>query len=197
MAGALVSQLNQYTEQAEGLTGDDLARRGLSQASGGGAGGGPDLASKAFSFWRDPQYRFVFTTTTAADSATSTLNMVTATRTINDPQASPSNPLTKLLGPLAGALTSGVTRPVRVRVKQSISATVVHVFWFHATILGGATPTVIQPALAALTQLGTRRAADDQVNIVAAAGSLLLNVVHGTTNANITWTVDVFTDDPL
>lgn len=194
MAFALVSQANlSYNETVEGLSGDDIARRGLSQ------GNQADLASKAFQPWRDPQFRHVFTTTTAADTGASTLNMATSTRTVNDPQASPSNPLTRLLGPLAGILTAGVTRPVRVRVKQLTSATACQVWWTMFTVLGGATPVVFGPVLttAASSQLGVKRAVDDQVTLTAAAGSLVVTITHGTGNANITWTVDVFMDDPV
>lgn len=190
MAGALVSQVNNYNDRSDGLPPDARARLALAQSASG-----LDNAAKGFGTWADPQYRFVFTTTTAADSASSTLNLATSIRNVIDPTASGSLQNTIQIGPLAGILTAGVIRPVRVRVKQFISNTVTHIFWFQATLLGGATPVVFQPALAALTQLGTRRAADDQVNLVAAAGSVVVNVVHGTTNVNITWSVDVFVDD--
>src|SRR3989304_3246418 len=190
MAGALVSQVNNYNDRSDGLPPDARARLALAQSASG-----LDNAAKGFGTWADPQYRFVFTTTTAADSASSTLNLATSIRNVIDPTASGSLQNTIQIGPLAGLLTAGVIRPVRVRVKQFISNTVTHIFWFQATLPGGATPVVFQPALAALTQLGKRRAADDQVNLVAAGGSVVVNVVHGTTNVNITWSVDVFVDD--
>jgi hypothetical protein len=192
MAFAVVSQANlAYNEQVEGVPGDQLARAGLSQ------GFAADLASKAFAPWRDPQFRFVCTTTTAADTGSFVLNMFSSFRSVVDPQASPSNPLTKQLGPLAGIAVAGAVRPLRVRVTQKISATVAHVFWFQATCIGGATPVVLEPAVAAKAQLGTRRAADDDVAFTEGVGSLVVTVTHGTGNANITWTVDVFTDDQL
>lgn len=194
MGFAVVSQVNQaYNQEVEGLSGDDIARRGLSQ------GNQSDLAAKAFQPWRDPQFKHVVTTTTATDTGSTTLNMATSTRTVNDPAASPSNPLTKLLGPIAGLLTAGVTRTIRVRTKQVVSATVTNVFWTMFTVLGGTTPVVFGPVLntAASAQLGSKRAVDDQVTLTAGVGSLVLTVTHGTGNAALTWNLDVFVDDPI
>jgi hypothetical protein len=192
MAFTITSQTNlAYNERVEGVPGDQLARVGLSQGFSG------DLAAKAFAPWRDPQFRFVCTTTTAADTGSFTLNMFTSTRTVNDPLSSGSLQNTLQLGPLAGLGVAGSVRPLRVRVTQKISATVAHVFWFQVTCIGGATPVVLEPAVASKAQLGTRRAADDDVTFTEGASSLVVTVTHGTGNANVTWTVDVFTDDQL
>lgn len=188
MAFAHVSSVNlTYNQECEGLPDDALARQGL---SGGNDG---DLAAKAFGAWRTPQFRCTFTTTTAADTGSSTLNLATSTRSEVDPQASPSNPLTKTLGPVASLLTSGVVRPFRCRVKQSVSSSQCDVFWFGGTLIGGSTPVV---RIANGSVLGSKRASDDVVTFTAAASSLVVTITHGTGNANITWTVDVFLDDP-
>lgn len=192
MAFALVSQANNYTDRSDGLPPDARARLGLAQSASG-----LDNAAKAFGGWADPQYRFVFTTTTAADTGSATLNMATSVRNVIDPVASATLQQTIQLGPLAGLLTAGVIRTLRVRTKQFVSNTACQVFWTLFTVLGGATPVVFGPVLttAASAQLGVKRAADDQVALTAAAGSLVVTVTHGTGNANITWAVDVFTDD--
>lgn len=190
MAGALVSQVNAlYNDRVENLTPDQKARVGLAQTSSG-----LDGAAKAFGQWDDPQYTFVFTSTTAADTADSTLNLVTSIRTVIDPLSSPSIQNTVQLGPLAGALTAGVIRPFRFRVKQFTSNTVCDIYWVGGTILGGATP-VIRSTQASI--LGSRRASDDVVSLKAAAGSIVATFTHGTGNANITWTCDLFIDDPV
>lgn len=190
MAGALVSQLNQlYTERAEGLPPDQRARLGLAQSASG-----LDGAAKAFGQWTTPQYVFVFTSTTAADTADSTLNLVTSTRSVVDPLSSPTIQNTIALGPLAGALTAGVIRPFRFRVKQFTSNTVCDVYWVGGTILGGATPVV---RIANGSALGSRRASDDVVSLKAAAGSLVATFTHGTGNVALTWTCELFIDDPL
>lgn len=195
MAFAVVSQLNLlYSERSEGLPPDQRARLGLAQTASG-----LDGAAKAFGQWTTPQFSFVATTTTAADTGSFTLNMATSTRSVVDPLSSPTLQSTITLGPLAGILTAGVIRPVRVRVKQFTSNTAAQIWWFQATVLGGATPVVFAPVAntAASSQLGVKRAVDDQVVFTAAAGSLVVTVTHGTGNANITWTIDVFTDDPV
>jgi hypothetical protein len=186
MAFTITSQTNlAYNEQLEGLSGDDGLRRALSQGFAG------DAAAKAGHFNAPPQFRLVGQTT-AAETGAFTLNLATSTRTVNDPQASPSNPLTKQLGPLSGILTTGVSRMLRFRVKQ-VTAGAVNIFWCAAVATGAATPTVTNPATTSV--LGTKQNAADIVSLSAAAGSLTVNVVAGGAVTTV-WTVDVFTDDP-
>jgi hypothetical protein len=195
MAGALVSQVNvAYNETNENVPSDQLARLGLAQNSSG-----LDNAAKAFGPWSDPQYSFVFTSTTAADTADSTLNLVTSIRTVIDPLASPSNLITRQIGPLAGALTAGVIRPFRFRVKQFTSNTVCDIYWIGGTIIGGATPVIRtnNGADSTTNVLGSRRANNDIVTLKAAAGSIVATFTHGTGNVALTWTCDLFIDDPL
>lgn len=196
MAFAVVSETNlqTYNPDYEGINAQDLARRGLA------SGFALDSCAKAFgsaigSGGSSPAFRFVCTTTTAADTGSFVTNMATQTRSVLDPQSSPSNQITRTIGPLAGILTAGTIRPVRLRVKQFTSNTVCDIYWLEVTVLGGATPVV--RSIVATSILGTRRAADDVVTLTAAAGSLVATVTHGTGNANITWTVDVFFDDPV
>lgn len=189
MAFTITSQTNlAYNEQLEGLSADDSLRRALSQGFAG------DAAAKGGvnPFNAPPQFRLIGQTT-AAETGAFTLNLAASTRTVNDPQASPSNPLTKQLGPLAGALTTGVGRSLRCRVKQ-VTAGVVNIFWVAATFTGGATPTVGANPLTT-SKLGTSQNAADTVSLTAAAGSVTVNVVAGGAVTTV-WTVDVFTDDP-
>jgi hypothetical protein len=190
MAGALVSQTNvAYSDRLESLAPDQRARVGLAQNSSG-----LDGAAKAFGPWTNPQYSFVFTSTTATDTADSTLNLVTSVRSVIDPLSSGSIQNTLSLGPLAGALTAGVIRPFRFRVKQFTSNTVCDIYWVAGTILGGATP-VIRSTQASI--LGSRRASDDIVTLKAAAGSIVATFTHGTGNVALTWTCDLFIDDAV
>lgn len=181
--------LNLYNPNLEGLTKTDLVRRGL--ASGGFQ---EDAANKALG---GPQYIFRGQTT-AAESGSFALNLVTATRSVPNPLGSPSLNDPLLLQGLAGALTVGVERLVTFKVTSSTAALAKNTWQATVLVQGGATPAVVAgpgSAAASAAPIGLKLQANDGVTLTAGVGSLVVTITSGTA-ATILWTIEVFVDDP-
>lgn len=182
---SLTETNNGYNPDYEGVPPDQLLRLGLSP------GFQLDAGRKALGQANGSSPMFTFTgTTTAIENGSFTLNLVTATRSVLDPQSSPTNFITKTIGGLAGALTTGTVRSVTIRAKQTVAG-VVTCFWTKALVTGAATPVVANAAM-----YGTKNNASDTCTLVAAAGSIRVNV-NSAAASSITWQVDVFVDDPF
>lgn len=191
MAFTLPTQVNLYNPNFEGLTKTDLFRRGL--ASGGFQ---EDAANKAFG---GPQY--VYTgTTSAAETGTYAFNLVTQTRSVPNPLGSPSLNDPILLQGLALALTAGSSRLVRFRVTSTLVSSGAKNTWEASCVVQGAATPVVVPgtgaAAASVAPVGSKLQANDGVNLVAAAGSLVMTITSGTAAA-VNWYIEVRTDDPV
>ena len=187
MAFTSTSEVNNgYNPDYENLDPSQLARVGLS------GGFQLDAGKKAFGQANRGAPLFTFVgQTTAAESGSFTLNLVTATRSVNDPESSPSNQITKTIGGLAGALTTGTFRTLRLRAKQTVAGAVT-CFECLVGLTGAATPVVT--AGAASLCFGRKNNAGDDVTLTAAAGSVRVTVTSGAA-ATVAWQVDVFVDD--
>lgn len=187
MAFTSTSEVNNgYNPDYENVDPGQLGRLGLS------SGFQLDAGKKAFGQANRSAPLFTFIgQTTAAESGSFTLNLVTATRSVLDPESSPSNQITKTIGGLGNALVAGTFRTLRLRCKQTVAGAIT-CFEVMVGVTGAATPVVT--AGAASLGFGRKNNAGDDATLTAAAGSVRVTVTSGAATT-VAWQVDVFVDD--